>query len=658
MSAITPALDPPAENGSDRLLTGVTLAFLRDLPALVAELTDGGWPEGLTTDQLMRGRSNWPPGPLEWCIKDVTSEGLCCFIEWCEGKNLTKAQDGSKYFLPITHFVSHAWRANFPQLVATLESYATGGDNVDTPAAETAFFLDIFCINQHGQSLPVIHAPVPIDQKLKTSLEACRRTVMVLQPWEKPASFTRAWCLFEIMTTLEGLDPAGNSWKLDMALSPADQHRFVETLTHNFDDIMKNISNIDARKAEAGQPNDRTTIVQRIESGIGFWALNDAVISAIRTWLVDTANAALTRVQDTAGPESTNAVDLSSFIAMIHKEHGKYALALDMYKRVLVVRGRNRMDEAGDLDYAATLTNMGNVYVCLADYVSAEQDAYTPALEIIRTRLGVRHPRYALALSNRSNMYAKLGDHKRALEGYKTALEVQSRLPSEHLQYIATLNNMANGYSNLGDNERALEIFEHVQRNMGLGEEHPKFAATLTNIANVHVVQKHYKIALLEYLQVSEIQRRVLGESHPQYATTLNNIGNVYFRQGRYVSALKSYRSALALRRENLREGHPDTARTQHSIETVLQQHRLYVYARGDVRRKTLGMEKRQETTGDAICKMASDYEQENRHTDATVAYDYAGVVYTIACGANHGNTLDTQVKAASVREKLFQVVW
>jgi tetratricopeptide (TPR) repeat protein len=260
---------------------------------------------------------------------------------------IVAAADGSPYFAPVTHFVSHAWHASFPQLVATLELYAAGGDSI------AAFFLDIFAINQHvppwREDPPMRHSDV-----LGPPIVACRRTVLVLQPWEKPTSFTRAWCLFEIMTTLDAVAT------LDVALSQAEQGRFVETLTENFDDIMKNISSIDARKATATMLEDRDAIFGLIESGTGFNALNNSVMTAIRAWLVDAARTALTEVEGTAGVASVEAATLLYSIGMLYKGQGRHEEALEAYGRVLEVQRKALGEEHPD--FANTLNNIAVVY--------------------------------------------------------------------------------------------------------------------------------------------------------------------------------------------------------------------------------------------------------------------------------------------------------
>ena len=50
-----------------------------------------------------------------------------------------------------------------------------------------------------------------------------------------------------------------------------------------------------------------------------------------------------------------------------------------------------------------------------------------------------------------------------------------------------------------------------------------------------------------------------MGENHPDYATTLNNLADLYVNMGRYARAEPMYREALAIRKKTLGEDHPST---------------------------------------------------------------------------------------------------
>ncbi len=65
--------------------------------------------------------------------------------------------------------------------------------------------------------------------------------------------------------------------------------------------------------------------------------------------------------------------------------------------------------------------------------------------------------------------------------------------------------------------------------------------------------------ALPLYRQALEICRTALGEDHPDYATSLNNLAELYRAMGDHAAALPLYRQALEIRRTALGEDHPTT---------------------------------------------------------------------------------------------------
>ena len=93
-----------------------------------------------------------------------------------------------------------------------------------------------------------------------------------------------------------------------------------------------------------------------------------------------------------------------------------------------------------------------------------------------------------------------------------------------------------------------------------LGENHPDYATTLNNLAELYRNMGQYEKAEPLYSQALEIRKRVLGEGHPDYALSLNNLAELYKDMGQYEKAEPLYLQALEIRKRVLGETHPDYA--------------------------------------------------------------------------------------------------
>ena len=146
-----------AREPTSRLETGVTLAFLRDLPDLF-EVRSGAMPQSLTTEQLVFGKSRrnaTRPSPLKRCLLQATKKRNWCFVEECEHQGFTHSRHGDPYFLPATHYVVHSWHRNWGQLTEALERFT---ETRRLNPRDTSFFIDVFSANQnvppHRELLP------------------------------------------------------------------------------------------------------------------------------------------------------------------------------------------------------------------------------------------------------------------------------------------------------------------------------------------------------------------------------------------------------------------------------------------------------------------------------------------------------------------------
>ena len=92
-----------------------------------------------------------------------------------------------------TAFVSHAWGHEFLDVVAALEDYDS---RQPTP---TVFWFDIFSNNQHKAPNREFSWWQTV---FRDNIGKLKRTLLVLE-WDDPKPLSRAWCLWEMVSTVD-----------------------------------------------------------------------------------------------------------------------------------------------------------------------------------------------------------------------------------------------------------------------------------------------------------------------------------------------------------------------------------------------------------------------------------------------------------------------
>ena len=194
--AAVPTAAAPAGSAPEVTLVGVSLAALRAFqrdPAHAGRVFD-------VEDEKKR-REQLPFEKLSTfhivhqVIKPLLAETgpdgtPCSYVETLQGK--VDAATGQPLVGRATRFVSHAWSRPFSDLVDVLDAHARG--------QPLYFWLDMFVNCQHKADA------MPLDWWTVTFSNAVRQighTLLVLQPWNKPAALERAWCLWELFTTTQ-----------------------------------------------------------------------------------------------------------------------------------------------------------------------------------------------------------------------------------------------------------------------------------------------------------------------------------------------------------------------------------------------------------------------------------------------------------------------
>ena len=501
-------------------------------------------------------------------VKPATEALGCAYTE----KLLKEGSDG---VLPATAFVSHAWKYTFVDVVEAL---------LGLPDYTSAWF-DVFTVNQHASTN--FHASWWYTT-FKDAVASIGHTVLVLMPWKDPIPLTRAWCIWEILCTID----AGGA-ALDVRLPAVEREALVDFLVRNgAESIVEAMLKLDVQRAEAWKDEDRDNILAAVrEYSGGASEVNKRVKDQMRSWLTETARTAL----DGLSGESRALSDLLLSVADLFAEQGKNDEAETLYREAL--DGRRR--EFGDA-HSKTISTMCNLAIVLkgqGKYDEAEK-LYRKALEGKLKSVGDGHPDTLGPKNNLALLLSKQGKHDEAERLLREALEGRQREQGD--AHPDTLGTMGNLGVVLYD-QRKYDEAERLHREALKGKRrwlgHLNPATLLSAMSLALVVKKLGKNDEAEklYHEALEGRRRVLGNHHPDTLHSMESLAHVLNAKKRFLEAAKLHREAIEGRRHKLGEEHPDTLGAKASLAISLRGHGEYDEAerlQRDVlaaRRRTLG---------------------------------------------------------------------
>lgn len=242
-----PILTPTPPHSDIRFL-GISL---RGIFSWIKAVGGEGRLGGLTTTEVVRG----------FLMPQTASH---------RGESYCEAHDADASVQRATVFVSHAWSHVFLDFVDAL---------ANREAPEDFYWIDFFCNCQHA-------APArPFEWWATTfasAIAAIGRTTLVVG-FADPKPLSRAWCLFEIMSSARN--------EFSVAISSAESGAFADALAADPAACIERLAKIDLRRAEASKPEDKAAIFAAVADGVGFDALNERVAARMREWTQSTAKA-------------------------------------------------------------------------------------------------------------------------------------------------------------------------------------------------------------------------------------------------------------------------------------------------------------------------------------------------------------------------------
>ena len=327
-----------------------------------------------------------------------------------------------------TVFVSHAWKFTFVNVVDALSSLS-----------ENAFvWFDVFTVNQHAS------LQVPPDWWFTTFKEAVAsigHTVLVLMPWDDPIPLTRAWCIWEILSTIDD-----GKAKLEICLPAVEQKAFADFLVEKGSDkVIVKMVGMDVQRAEAWKKEDRDAILNAVKVYPGGASeVNKRIKDQMRSWLIESAKSALNTLDVEKRATSALLID----VAVLLSKQAKYADAEPLFREAL--DGRRR--ELGDA-HPSTLDSINNLATLLdqqGKYADAEA-LYRKALDGKRRVCGDAHRDTLASINNLAILLKDQGKYADAEALYREALDGHRReLGDTHPSTLATINNLASLFYNQG----------------------------------------------------------------------------------------------------------------------------------------------------------------------------------------------------------------
>jgi len=205
---------------------------------------------------------------------------------------------------------------------------------------------------------------------VRDNIGKLKRTLLVLE-WDDPKPLSRAWCLWEMVSTIDTRS------EFHVLMSPKNHKSFATALVKDFKNLVFKTCNVDLKSAQAFNPSDRDNIFKAVEATAGFDEVNKVVIGIMRKWMVESGKEALLGL-----PEEERAVSaLQNNLAKLLQDQGKLNEAEPLFREAL--EGRRRT--LGDT-HPSTLNSINNLGLLLEDQgkLNEAESLFREALEVRR----------------------------------------------------------------------------------------------------------------------------------------------------------------------------------------------------------------------------------------------------------------------------------
>jgi tetratricopeptide (TPR) repeat protein len=159
-------------------------------------------------------------------------------------------------------FLSHAWLYLFLDVVDAVERHFRGSNE------DPSIWFDVFSVSQHKSQTRDFNW---WQSTFLSAVGSMGRVLMVMQPWDRPTTLTRVWCIFEAYSCEATRSNFG------VAMTESESNTLVSKIGGDPEALLRTLSMVSCEACKATEPKDRDQILEVIKRSVGFVRLDSMV---------------------------------------------------------------------------------------------------------------------------------------------------------------------------------------------------------------------------------------------------------------------------------------------------------------------------------------------------------------------------------------------
>jgi tetratricopeptide (TPR) repeat protein len=359
-----------------------------------------------------------------------------------------------------TWFVSHAWLYTFVELLEALDHFFAG----EPQGLDTCIWLDLVSTSQHGTfSRP----PQWWAATFQTAIQSMGNMVMVMCPWDKPVTLTRAWCILELYACCS----SSAACRFDVALPEAQRLQLAQDLAYRADAFYEFLGSVNSESSECSRESDRESIFAAVCASVGFAGLDAVVRRTLAAWMVRQLQLRIDGAR--AVGDDVEMADWLDALGGLYREQGMHDDAVRLLEEA--VEKSKRVHGPEHVNCLVSMTHLAAAYGGKGEYARAAA-LEEEVLACKRRVLGEEDKNTLVSMNNLAYSYVLLRDYSRAAALFEEAFAIYRRvLGAEHLETLGTHDNFASTCYLQGDYARAEPMFDEALALLrrAHGQQHP-----------------------------------------------------------------------------------------------------------------------------------------------------------------------------------------